>query len=540
MANKSEIAKPDYYFAIDKNINMFTKVYDEITRRYVEVIDPEKFMKAGIYGMLRTLDPYTVFMEKGDAEEQTILRLQNGKYGGVGMLISKRDGWPAVIEPPFEGTPAAKAGIREGDRIIEIDSMSTKDLTVSETANRLRGKPGTPVFIKIERFGEEKPLEFRLIRGEIKIEEITYSGLIKDKIGYVRLANFSRNAGKKIYSTISDLKNEGMEALILDLRGNPGGLLESAVAVADNFVEKDAIIVSTRGKLDGPVKEYKAKIDPIWGTEPMVVLVDTISASASEIVAGALQDLDRAVIIGNPTYGKGLVQIPVPINKEAALKITIAKYYLPSGRLIQKPNIIRDSEVLLTSFENEKDSTLSYKTASGRTVLGNGGIIPDIKIKSKNLPLIVRHMIMKSMFFNFSLEYAAKNTDLERGFAVDELMLNEFKQFLKEKDFNYKTAGEAELIRFEKIAEEKGYNGEAQSAFKELKNIIEKNKESDFDEAIDYIKWYLKAEISGKFWGTAAKVEAGFDISKEIQKAIEILSNNNEYYAILHTKGKLN
>jgi len=531
MANKSNVAKPDYYFSINKNLNVFTKVYDEITRRYVEVIDPEKFMRAGIYGMLRTLDPYTVFIEKDENEELQIMT--HGKYGGVGMRIAKRDGWPSIVEPPFDGTPAAKAGIREGDRIIEVDSVVTKELSISDTATRLRGIPGTSVFIKIERIGEEKPMEFRLIRAEIKVEEITYSGLIKNKIGYIRLAHFSRNVGNQMYNSIADLKRQGMESLILDLRGNPGGLLESAVAVADNFVEKGKIIVSTRGKLDGTVKDYEAKIDPIWGTEPLIVLVDTLSASASEIVAGALQDLDRAVVIGSPTFGKGLVQTVVPIDNETALKITTAKYYIPSGRLIQKPHIFNDADVLLTSFENEKDSLATYKTAGGRLVRGNGGITPDIRVKSEDLPLIVRHLIMKSMFFNFSLEYAAQHNDLQRDFDVNQAMISQFRQFLKDKNFTYKTEGELELTKLEKIAEEEGFKMNADPSFAELKKVIDQNKEKDFDESLDYIKWYLKAEIAGKFWGTAAKVEASFEISNEIKKAIELLSNKQEYYAIL-------
>ncbi|MBD3290631.1 PDZ domain-containing protein [candidate division KSB1 bacterium] len=538
MAHKTDTAKPDYYFAISKNISVFGKVYEEITKRYVEVIDPEKFMRAGIYGMMKTLDPYTVFIEKEANDELQIMT--HGKYGGVGMRISKRDDWPAVIEPPFEGTPAERAGIREGDLIIAVDSVSTEDLSISETANRLRGKPGTAVYVKIRRVGEEKPLEFRLIRAEIKVEEITYSGLIEDNIGYIRLAHFSRNVGNQIYNSIADLKKEGMEALILDLRGNPGGLLESAVSVADNFVEKGQMIVSTRGKLEGTSQEYRAKVDPIWGTEPLVVLVDTVSASASEIVAGALQDLDRAVVIGNPTFGKGLVQTVIPISKETALKVTTAKYYIPSGRLIQKPNAFEDKEVLLTSFEKEQDSTLNFETLKGRKVTGGGGIIPDIVIKTKHLPLIVRHMIMKSMFFNYSLEYAATNKELERDFEVDHTMINNFKKFLKEKDFDYNTAGEEELKVFKDIAKEKGYLEQAELAFEELQEIIEKRKEQDFDEAKDFIKLYLKKEIAGKFWGTAAKVEAGIEVSEEVQKAIEVLSDQNEYYAILNNNANLN
>ena len=555
IAHKADYPKPDYYFNVSKNINVFGKVYEEITNRYVEVIDPEQFMRAGIYGMLKTLDPYTVFIEKDDNAELQIMT--HGKYGGVGMRISKRDGWATVVEPPFDGTPSAKVGIREGDRILEVDSMSTKDLSISETANRLRGDPGTEVFIKVKRVGEGE-LEFRLIRAEIKVEEISYAGIIKDNIGYIRLGHFSRNVGNQMYKAIADLKKQGMESLILDLRGNPGGLLESAVAVADNFFEKGQVIVSTKGKLSGTDQDYSAKIEPIWGTEPLVVLVDTISASASEIVAGAIQDMDRGVIVGSPTFGKGLVQTVIPINKETALKITTAKYYIPSGRLIQKPGIYKNTKVLLNHPANKKsdtakelkltstssafeyDSSKVYKTASGRIVHGNGGIVPDIRVKRIRLPTIIVQMIMKSMFFNFSLEYAAEHANIKRGFDVDQKIIDDYKKFLEGKKFEYKTVDEQELEKLEDTIKEREYQKEAKSAFNELKRIIQERKTKDFDESIDFVKSYLKGEISAKLWGTAARVEAGFNVSPQIQKALEVLSDKDRYYAILKGDKSLN
>jgi len=530
IAHKADSPKPDYYFNVSKNIDVFGKVYEEITNRYVEVIDPEKFMRAGIYGMLRTLDPYTVFYEKDENAELQITIY--GKYGGVGMSISKRDGWPTVIEHPFDGTPAAKAGIRVGDRIIEVDSMVTKDLSISETANRLRGEPGTDVAIKIERIGEGV-LEFRLIRAEIKIEEISYAGIIKDNIGYIRLGHFSRNVGNQIYRAIADLKEQGMQSLILDLRGNPGGLLESAVAVADNFIEKGQVIVSTKGKLSSTNQSYKATTEPIWGTEPLIILVDTVSASASEIVAGAIQDLDRGLVVGSPTFGKGLVQTVVPINKETALKITTAKYYIPSGRLIQKPDVYEDSNVLLSENQADADSNTVYRTASGRIVHGSGGIVPDVRVGQTKLPIMIIQMIRNSMFFNFSLEFATAHSNLKRGFEVDQQMLDEFKNFLKNKNFEFKTEEEFELEKLEKIIQEEGYKSEVESVINELKKTINLRKEKEFDKNIDLIKSYLKEEISAKLWGTQAKVEASFDFSPEIQKALEILSNNDSYWEIL-------
>ena len=531
IAYSTDEQKPDYYFEINKNMSVFGKVYEEITNRYVEVIEPEKFMKAGIYGMLETLDPYTVFIEKEENEELQIIT--HGKYGGVGMRISKRGDYPSVVEPPFDGTPSAKAGIREGDQIIEVDGVNTKELSVSDTANKLRGKPGTDVSVKIQRIGENTVLEFRLIREEIKVEEITYSDIIKDDIGYIRLAHFSRDAGQQMRDAIVALKEKGMEKLILDLRGNPGGLLESAVSVADNFLAKGNKIVATKGKAAGTNKEYISENDPIWGTAPLAVLVDTISASASEIVAGAIQDLDRGIIIGSPTFGKGLVQTVIPINKETALKITTAKYYIPSGRLIQKPQIYEDPDVLLSN-NFAQDSTAVFRTLNGRSVRGSGGIIPDVRIKPEQMPLVVRHLIMKSMFFNFSLEYAAKHPDLDPSFTIEDGVIDEFKTFLHNKNFSYKTPEEMNLEEIKEIIEERGYTAESTKPISDLQHVLDRQKEQDFDANLDIIKMYLKSEIVGKLWGTAARVKVGLEKSDEVAKAIEILSNESAYNKMLN------
>ncbi len=428
IARETRTPKPDYYFEIEKNIDLFGEVYEEVTKRYVEEIDPEKFMKAGINGMLRTLDPYTMFIEQEGNSELRIMT--TGKYGGVGMRISKRDGWATVVEPPFEGTPSARAGIREGDRIIEVDGKSTEELTITETAQRLRGKIGTEVNIKMRRVGETNPLEFRLIRAEIKVSDVSYAGFIQDKIGYVRLGHFSRYAGKQVHDSIAVLKDQGMESLILDLRGNPGGLLESAVQVASNFVNKGDLVVYTKGRESNSDKEYRSQVQPIWGDKPLVVLVDGYSASASEIVSGAIQDLDRGVIVGSPTFGKGLVQTVIPLSRNRdgnSLKITSAKYYIPSGRLIQKPNFIRKKDIVW-DYESKEDTTKkeekAYFTAAKRKVKGSGGITPDIKVESPEISSLVINLIMKSMFFNFALEYASNNGDLEKDFVVDDYIIS--------------------------------------------------------------------------------------------------------------------
>jgi len=534
IAKETNTSGSDYYFEVSKNIDLFGKVYKEIATRYVEEIDPEKFMKSGIIGMLRTLDPYTVFIEQEGNDELQIMT--TGKYGGVGMRISKREGWPTIVEPPFEGTPAAKAGIREGDKIIEVDGVSTEKLSITETAQRLRGEVGTEVNIKIRRIGEEKVLEFRLIRAEINISDVSYAGFIEDKIGYIRLGHFSRFAGKQVHDSIAVLKNKGMESLILDLRSNPGGLLESAVQVAENFIKKGDLIVYTEGRASGTNIKYYSKKTPIWEEKPLIILVDNYSASASEIVAGAVQDLDRGLIIGSPTFGKGLVQTVIPLTKQGtSLKITTAKYYIPSGRLIQKPDFIMKKDIVwgYDRQDTTKKEEDEYFTVAKRKVHGNGGIVPDIKVESQEPSLFVSNLIMKSMFFNFALEYASDHKSLSKDFVVNDKIISDFKEFLKSKNFTYKTEIENHLEKLEDIIKEEKYPESVFNSFRQLSNSIEKAKEQDFEKNLDVIKWNLKTEIAAKLWGTRGKFESEFQWHPEIKKAVEVLSNQEQYTSFL-------
>ncbi|MDZ7261599.1 MAG: S41 family peptidase [candidate division KSB1 bacterium] len=544
---------PDYYYEVKKNIAVFGKVYEEISKRYVEEVDPEKFMRAGINGMLNTLDPYTVLVESEDNAEIKIMT--SGKYGGLGMKISLRNGWPTVIEPPFSGTPALRAGIREGDQIIEIDGQTTKNLTISQTAARLRGEVGTEVVVKIRREGEEQPLEFRLIRAEIIIKDIVYSGLVKEGIGYIKLSHFSKNAGREIHEAISDLKAKGIKSLILDLRQNPGGLLESAVEVADNFIEKGKLIVSTEGRAEGSVQKYYAKQDPIFGNWPLIILVDTTSASASEIVAGAIQDLDRGLVVGSPTFGKGLVQTIIPISRDAALKMTTAKYFIPSGRLIQKPEVFETGKQTVfmaqqkdqqiesdkTDEEELQEAKLEkkkpvYKTASGRIVYGGGGITPDVEVRLPLLNPYQFELIRKSMLFNFALVYATKHPELPRGFTVDEKMIEAFKSFLKEKNFQYRSPMETQLQELEKTAKDSGYLERVSPHIEALRKIVAEETEKEFYNNLSFIKRSLERELSAKLWGTDAEVEASFDDDPVIIKAVEILSEPGRYSQYLEKR----
>lgn len=547
---------PDYYHQIQKNIELFGRLYQEVSKKYVEEVDPTKFMRAGIEGMLDTLDPYTVLIEKEDNAELQIM--STGKYGGLGMRIGLRGGWPTVVEPPFDGTPALRAGIREGDKIIEVDGKSTKGMSISRVANRLRGEIGSEVYLKIAREGEEEPIEFRLIRAEIIITDVSYSGFIKDGIGYIRLSHFSRNAGKDIENAIRQLKKEDLKSLILDIRSNPGGLLDAAVSVSENFIEKGKLIVSTQGRTEGSIQKYYSEKSPILGDLPLVILVNHLSASASEIVAGAVQDLDRGVIIGTNTFGKGLVQTVVPLSGEAALKITTARYLIPSGRSIQDPKrfIKNPKEVLLNAGvekqishpvasdeeqtakpSNEEKKEVFY-TANGRKVYGGGGITPDIIVEGEKLNRFEMELLRKTMPFQFAVIYAARHPELKRGFQVSEEILNEFEKFLKEKEFNYASNGEIALQNMEEVAENDGYFASISPTLSELRSVILEQKTKEFEKSKKFIVDELEREISAKLWGTRAELEASFDDDVVIQRAVELLSHLEEYDDLLKIKSK--
>jgi carboxyl-terminal processing protease len=397
-------------------------------------------------------------------------------------------------------------------------------------------------------------LEFRLIRAEITVLDVSYSGIIdkQDGVGYIKLSGFSKNAGYEIQQAIIELKKQGLKSVILDLRNNPGGLLDAAVSVSENFVKKGDLVVSTKGRMEGSAKEYRSDKEPVWGTEPLIVLVNQASASASEIVAGAVQDLDRGVIIGAPTFGKGLVQTVVPITREAALKITTAKYYIPSGRLIQKSEQLahnREQSVIAEGEEEgevdeannhsvaettlSEDSTKMYRTRNGREMHGGGGIKPDIRIDSPRLSNYEAQLIRKSMMFHFALTYANQHRDLSRDFKVDETILSEFRKFIADKNFSYTSESEDVLAQLKKAAEEEGYLAKLSAEIASLEKALTNGKTDDFTRSREFITRELKKEIAAKLFGTRARVESGLQDDPVLQEALKVLRDQTRYATTL-------
>ncbi len=525
----------DIYLQIKQNIGTFGAVYREINHRYVDNIDPEEFIKAGIEGMLGTLDPYTVFLDDEQADDLHIMTA--GKYGGVGIEIGIRgkDKVLTVISP-IEDTPAQRLGIRPGDKIIEIDGLSTAGFTTSDAANHLRGEAGTTVEIKIDRIGVDEPITFTLERAVIKVKDVTFTGIIEEGVGYIKLARFSRNAGSEVQKAILELKSEGMTGLILDLRHNPGGLLPAAVEVAQNFIEKGEEIVSTQGRDAKDTRHYNSLRDPICADIPIIVLVDEGSASASEIVSGALQDLDRAVVVGKTTFGKGLVQTLVDFRDGRSLKITTARYYTPSGRLIQKLDYFDDEdEIILKPQENQENPNLEerYLTKSGRLVYGGGGIMPDIEVSMPELDNYETEIIRGGFLYDFAVGYLEKHPDVH---SVDESpeIITDFNEYLQEKDFRFQTDIEDAVEELKAIAnEDTSVSEDIQACLDQLETALETERPNYINLHQDFISDGLNREIAGLQEGRAGRILASLDNDTQLQAALKLLKDMETYGHIL-------
>jgi len=520
----------DFYRALDRSIHLFGTVYSKVIENYVKEVDPEDLMISGIEGMLSQLDPYTEFFEREDYEQ---LRIDTtGKFGGLGIYIDIRDGLPTVISP-IEGTPADRVGLLAGDKIIKIDGEPTEGKSLREIVSTLRGEPGTKVTVTIKREGQE-PRDFTIERAIITVKSVTYAGEVAPGIGYIRLARFSAVSGREVETAIRKLKGRGVRALILDLRRNPGGLLEEACAVADKFLDRGKLIVSTRGRKVRP-EDFYAREDPVAGDLPLVVLVDAGSASASEIVAGAIQDSDRGVILGEQTFGKGSVQTVIPMPEgDSALKLTTAYYYTPSGR-----NIDRGGYAAGSSKKNAPSDSTGYRTLNGRPLRGGGGILPDIEVKARRPGRFYTELSRAGLFFSFAVHYVATHPDIDRSFTVDDRVLEEFRDFIgdPEHDFHYRTAGESQVEELEKIAEENGYSDDVKSLLVKLKEALGSRREDDFRRDIDLIKMAIMREIAANRWGTEAGMEVTFPYDTQIQAAVDLLRNQARYREILRGEG---
>ena len=516
-------------------IDMFSRVYKEIALNYVEDIDPERFARAGVDGMLRTLDPYTVYI--GEKEGDELELVTSGKYGGIGVSIGLRDG-NIIILNLLEGYSAAKQGIQVGDRILEVDGKSVAGKSLEDIRLLVRGAPGTEIKLTIEREGEKKPLEFVLLREEIPVRNITYIGYVEKGIGYIRLERFSRTAGEDMRNAIKDLKARGeLNGLILDLRDNPGGLLEVAVEVVSKFVPESSLVVSTKGRKRESERKYYSTEIPMASGVPLAVLVNRNSASASEIVAGAIQDLDVGVIVGTRTFGKGLVQTISRFSENSSLKITTARYYTPSGRCIQEIDYSKrgtDGTIISTP-----DSTKRiFHTAHNRLVREGGGIYPDSTVTDSTRNTYLDELSRKGMFFKFANNYAVKIKTLPENFDVTDAMIEDFKKFLQEKGFEYLEESEIRLKELREIAKASSYDKAFYEGISKLEALVQTEKERQANRCKEELRDALRAEILNRLKGEKARIEASLPRDQQVRVAIGILKNKAVYNSLLETKKK--
>ena len=541
--NKSD----DRSFQIVKSLDVFNSVFKELDMFYVDSIDPKEVIEYGIQAMLAKTDPYTEFYPE---EDNTLKEMTSGKFGGVGSVIRyygpcKR---VAIIEPS-EGHPAAEAGLKAGDIILEINGkdMAQENRTPNEltdyVSSNLRGDPGTMCVVKVNRPVSDStyvPMEFKITRGTIRTNPMPYYGMLNDSIGYIYVSTFSvEGCSKEIKRAFIELKQQGATSMIIDVRGNRGGLLSEAVNVVNFFVPKGKEIVKTKGKFKQMDHVYRTASEPIDLEIPLVVLVDGITASASEIVSGSLQDLDRAVIIGNRTYGKGLVQTLRYLPYNTSMKVTTSKYYIPSGRCVQAIDYSKRNAD--GSIARTPDSlTHVFYTEAGREVRDGGGIRPDIEVKMERTPNILFYLVNEDMIFDYATQYVIKHPTIAgvKDFRLTDADYADFKAMLKKRNFTYDRQSEALLKNLKEMAEFEGYMENASEEFAALEKKLQHNLDLELDRFAKDIKPLIAEEIVKRYYFERGAVQESMKDDPDLEKAIEVLQQPDKYQGILTVSAK--
>lgn len=520
----------DNYFEISKNLDIFTTLYKELNAFYVDESDPGELMKTGIDAMLKSLDPYTTYIPESEIEDFRFMT--TGQYGGIGAIITKRKDFVYISEP-YEGFPAQKAGLMAGDKILEINGKTAQGKTTEEVSKVLKGQPNTEVTLLIERGNLDKPFEVSFNREKVSVKSVPYSAFVKEGIGYIKLRSFTRNCSKDIKKAIEELKaEEELKGLILDLRSNPGGLLNESVNIVNLFVEKGEQVVSTKGKIKSWEKSYIATNKPLDTDLPLVVLINSSSASASEIVSGAIQDLDRGIVIGQRSFGKGLVQQTRKLSYNSQLKLTVAKYYIPSGRCIQALDYSNRNED--GSVGKVPDSLMtSFTTKNGREVFDGGGIKPDIVTEVGDVSNIVISLFKERLFFDYATNYRFENENLNEDFVFSENDYQHFVEYLSDKEYTYKTKTEEVLEKLKKKATDENYFDSLSDEYDALFNQLQANKGDDLFTHKEEIKEILTGEIASRYFYQKGRIKSALAFDKELEEAISVLQDEKKYNEIL-------
>ena len=523
---------------LSKQLTVFNSIVKELNLFYVDSIMPEKMIGKGINAMLRSLDPYTVYYSEEESDE--LRMMTTGKYAGIGSIIRfHTDKKTTVLAQPYEGMPAHKAGLLAGDLIISIDGKEIKEMSTDSVSDMLRGEPGTKLTLEIERPGKKGTMTVKLERASIALPPISYYGMLDSKTGYILLESFTEECSKEMRRAIVELKKQGAESFVIDLRGNGGGLLGEAVEIVNLFVPKGKTIVTTKGKIKQSNDEYVTRKEPIDTECHLVVLVDGQSASASEILAGSLQDLDRAVIIGSRTFGKGLVQSSRSVNGGGYLKLTTAKYYIPSGRCVQALDYSHMMDEGKSSRIPDSLTTV-FRTQAGREVRDGGGIRPDIEPKSEELSTLLYYLMQDMALFDFATEFKLKNDTIAPAatFTVSDETYNEFCEYLKSKDFSYDLRSVKALADLKKLIEFEGLGDVVKEELKALENKLKADLGQSLQHFEKDIKHLIADEIVKRYYGQRGEIIYNLREDTDIKEACKLLSDKEKYNSILSPQKK--
>mgnify|MGYP002620430315 FL=1 len=527
----------DHNFEVGKNLDIFNHVYKNLDLLYVDTLNPKETIGTGINAMLRSLDPYTEYYAQDETKD--LRMMLTGKYAGIGALIRKHQKLNrVVIDEPYANMPAAEAGLKKGDVILSIDDEMMTDKEVGYVSEHLRGEPGTSFLLKVMRPSTGKLMNFKITRRNIKLPELPYYGLREGGIGYINLNQFTEGCAKEIRRAFVDLKKQGATSLILDLRGNGGGSEQEAVDILNLWLQKGITVVENRGKVRQANKEYKTRVEPVDTMMPMVVLVNGETASASEITSGAIQDLDRGIILGTRTYGKGLVQIPIDLPYNTNMKVTTSKYYIPSGRCIQAINYKKGSGGYR---EHIPDSlTKVFYTAGGREVRDGGGIKPDVEVKTDTIPNIAFYLSASGqdsteVMFDYVVDYIAKHPTIAPAgeFHVSDADWQEFRERVIKSGFSYDPVSKKQFDELVKTAKFEGYYDEAKPAFDELEKKLNHDVAYALDRYEEVLRHILEQEIIAAYYYQEGTIKASLNYDKQMKEAVRLLQNLDEYRKLL-------
>lgn len=531
-------AQKDNRFEVSKNLDIFNALVKEVEMFYVDSVDVEKIMRRGINAMLGSLDPYTEYYPEQEMDK--LKMMITGEYGGIGSYIRGRQEGGVYIVEPFEGMPAALAGLKAGDRILAIDTVDVTNKTSDEVSNLLKGVPNTKMVLKIQRPNEKKPREVELIRKQILVDQVTYYGVRGDGVGYIYLKGFTDKSAQEVKNAFEDLKkNHQIKSLILDLRNNGGGLLESATQIVSMFVPKGKEVVSTKGKISQWDRTYRTANEPLDTVMPMAVLINGNSASAAEIVSGSLQDMDRAVLVGSRSFGKGLVQSTRELPYNGSVKITMSKYYIPSGRCIQQMDYThRKADGSIDAIPDSLTSV--FYTSKGRPVRDGGGVRPEFEIEEEEMPTMMYYLVTDFILVDFVTDWAQKHKTIP---SVDEFTVSDedfeaFKNYAKEKDFTCDRQSEKLLKNLKEVAKFEGYTERDSTIFNELEARLTPDLDRDFDLYKDQVKKLLASEIVKRYYYQKGELLESLKGDEVLEKALEVLGDPELYNKTLSTPEK--